>query len=51
MILAAKLFEDGKLSKEQTAQIAGLSKGAFIEVLVDIKFLFSAVLFRIYVLM
>jgi len=33
MIIAAKLYEDGKLSSGQAAQIAGLSKGAFIELL------------------
>lgn len=31
MIVAAKLYEDGKLSTGQAAQIAGLSKRAFIE--------------------
>ncbi len=33
MIIAAKLYEDGKLSTGQAAQIAGLSKRAFIELL------------------
>ena len=33
MILAAKLYEDGKLSSGQVAQIVGLSKRAFIEML------------------
>ncbi|MBS3776558.1 MAG: UPF0175 family protein, partial [Bacteroidales bacterium] len=33
MIIASKLYEDGKLSAGQAAQIAGLSKRAFIEVL------------------
>jgi predicted HTH domain antitoxin len=33
MIIAAKLYEDGKLSSGQAAQIAGLSKRAFIELL------------------
>jgi len=31
MILASKLYEDGKLSSGQAAKIAGLSKRAFIE--------------------
>lgn len=33
MIIAAKLYEDGKLSSGQAAQIAGLSKRTFIELL------------------
>ncbi len=33
MILAAKLYEDARLSAGQAAQIAGLSKRAFIELL------------------
>ena len=33
MIIAAKLYEEGKLSSGQAAQIAGLSKRAFIELL------------------
>lgn len=33
MIIAAKLYEDGKLSSGQAAEIAGLSKRAFIELL------------------
>jgi predicted HTH domain antitoxin len=33
MIIAARLYEDGKLSSGQAAQIAGLSKRAFIELL------------------
>jgi predicted HTH domain antitoxin len=33
MIVAAKLYEDAKLSSGQAAQIVGLSKRAFIEVL------------------
>ena len=33
MIIASKLYEDGKLSSGQAAKIAGLSKRAFIEVL------------------
>jgi predicted HTH domain antitoxin len=33
MIVAAKLYEDAKLSAGQAAQIAGLSKRAFIEML------------------
>jgi len=33
MIIAAKLFEDGKLSFGQAAKVAGLSKRAFIEIL------------------
>ncbi len=33
MIIAAKLYEDAKLSAGQAAEIAGLSKRAFIEIL------------------
>lgn len=33
MIIAAKLYEDGKLSSGQAAEIAGLSKRTFIELL------------------
>jgi len=33
MILAAKLYEDAKLSAGQAAEIVGLSKRAFIELL------------------
>ncbi len=33
MIVAAKLYEDAKLSAGQAAEIAGLSKRAFIEML------------------
>ncbi|MDO9154598.1 MAG: UPF0175 family protein [Paludibacter sp.] len=33
MIVASKLYEDGKLSSGQAAEIAGLSKRAFIELL------------------
>jgi len=33
MIIAAKLYEDAKLSAGQAAQIVGLSKRAFIEML------------------
>ncbi len=33
MTLAAKLYEDAKLSAGQAAQIAGLSKRAFVELL------------------
>ena len=33
MIIASKLYEDGKLSSGQAAKIAGLSKRAFIELL------------------
>ena len=33
MIIASKLYEDGKLSAGQAAKIAGLSKRAFIELL------------------
>ncbi len=33
MIVAAKLYEEGKLFSGQAAQIAGLSKRAFIEIL------------------
>jgi predicted HTH domain antitoxin len=33
MIVASKLYEDGKLSAGQAAELAGLSKRAFIELL------------------
>lgn len=33
MIIAVKLYEDGKLLSGQAAQIVGLSKRAFIEIL------------------
>ena len=33
MIIASKLYEDGKLSSGQAAQMAGLSKRTFIELL------------------
>jgi len=33
MIIAAKLYEDAKLSAGQAAEMVGLSKRAFIEVL------------------
>lgn len=33
MIVASKLYEDGKLSSGQAAEIAGLSKRAFLELL------------------
>jgi hypothetical protein len=33
MILAAKLYEDGKLSSGQAAEMVGLSKRAFMEIL------------------
>jgi len=33
MIIASKLYEDGMLSTGQAAEIAGLSKRAFIELL------------------
>ncbi len=33
MIIASKLYEDGKLSSGQAAEIAGLSKRTFIELL------------------
>ncbi len=33
MIIASKLYEDGKLSAGQAAKIAGLSKRSFIELL------------------
>jgi predicted HTH domain antitoxin len=33
MIIAAKLYEDAILSSGQAAQIAGLSKRAFLEIL------------------
>ncbi len=33
MIVASKLYEDGKLSSGQAAEVAGLSKRTFIELL------------------
>lgn len=33
MIIASKLYEEGKLSAGQASEIAGLSKRAFIELL------------------
>lgn len=33
MIVASKLYEEGKLSSGQAAKIAGLSKKAFLELL------------------
>ena len=33
MIIASKLYEDGKLSSGQAAEIAGVSKRTFIELL------------------
>ena len=33
MIIASKLYEDGKLSSGQAAEVAGLSKRTFIELL------------------
>ena len=33
MIIASKLFNDGKLSSGQAAEVVGLSKQAFIELL------------------
>ena len=33
MIIASKLYEDAKLSAGQAAEIAGLTKRAFIEIL------------------
>jgi predicted HTH domain antitoxin len=33
--LAAKMYETGKLSLGQAANLAGLSKGAFAEILTD----------------
>jgi predicted HTH domain antitoxin len=33
MIIAAKLYEDAKLSAGQASEIAGLTKRAFIEIL------------------
>lgn len=33
MIIAAKLYEEGKLSSGQAAKVAGLSKRTFIELL------------------
>ncbi|HEY0461541.1 MAG TPA: UPF0175 family protein [Pyrinomonadaceae bacterium] len=35
MILATKLYEQGKLSLGQAAELAGLSKRAFMEILGD----------------
>lgn len=35
MIVASKLYENGKLSAGQAAEIAGISKRAFLEVLGD----------------
>jgi len=35
MILATKLYEQGKLSLGQAAELAGLSKRAFMEILSD----------------
>lgn len=35
MILASKLYEQGKLSLGQAAELAGLSKRAFMEILGD----------------
>lgn len=32
MLLASKLYEKGKLSMEQAAELAGLSKRAFMEI-------------------
>ena len=33
MIIASKMYEDGKLSSGQAAEVAGLSKRTFIELL------------------
>ena len=33
MMIAAKLYEDGKLSSGQAAEMVGLTKRAFIEIL------------------
>lgn len=33
MLIASKLFEDGKLSSGQAAEIVGISKKAFVELL------------------
>ena len=33
MLVASKLFEDGKLSSGQAAEIVGISKRAFVEIL------------------
>ena len=33
MIMASKLYEDAKLSAGQAAEVAGLSKRAFLEIL------------------
>lgn len=33
MMIAAKLFEDGKLSSGQAAEIVGISKRSFVELL------------------
>lgn len=35
MIVASKLYENGKLSAGQAAEIAGISKRAFLEILGD----------------
>lgn len=37
MLIASKLYEDGKLSSGQAAKIAGLSKRAFIELLANFQ--------------
>ncbi|HET7360845.1 MAG TPA: UPF0175 family protein [Salinimicrobium sp.] len=42
MIVAAKLYEDSKLSAGQAAEIAGLSKRAFIEMIGKYVSVFSA---------
>ncbi|MCB0593469.1 MAG: UPF0175 family protein [Lewinellaceae bacterium] len=33
MLIASKLFEEGKLSSGQAAEIVGISKRAFVEIL------------------
>jgi len=33
MLIASRLFEDGKLSSGQAAEVVGISKRAFVEIL------------------
>jgi len=33
MMIASKRFEDGRLSSGQTAEIVGISKGSFVELI------------------
>lgn len=47
MIIASKLYEEARLSAGQAAEIAGLSKRAFIEMLGKYGFRFSAPRFLI----